>query len=209
MKQFHEEWEDVAKTDKAHQAIAATNYQNESIYNMSGIITSSELLKIVSRVYKEKCADMTLVEIGCGTGRETKYLADCFRRVVALDTSPTMIQKAKERVKKGNIVFIRNKSATIPMEEKEADMVYSFIVFQHCKADMVIRYFKEAHRVLKEGGRFIFQLGCSKNEDREPKNYGDVGMRNAMTLLSDLKRAGFSKVLINSREHFGLHIATK
>jgi trans-aconitate methyltransferase len=41
-----------------------------------------------------------VVEIGCGTGRETKYLADCFFKVLAIDASKTMIEKAKKELRK-------------------------------------------------------------------------------------------------------------
>jgi SAM-dependent methyltransferase len=210
MKTYDQEWEDVAKTEKAHQAIATEFYQNEKYYNLSGIVTLYPFLTKVIALYGEKCQSLEVVEIGCGTGRETKYLADCFEHVTALDASKTMIEKAKERVDTdddGLVTFIANESGMIPAIENCKDIVYSFIVFQHCKFDTVKSYFQEAYRVLKPGGRFIFQLG--KGEvDYEPINYGDVGKRTEETLRRDLTEAGFNIEVI-ANEHFGLHVATK
>jgi len=60
---------------------------------LGGITTINQFLKKISDVYGEGCKDLTVLEIGCGTGRETRYLADCFKRVFATDTSKSMIAK--------------------------------------------------------------------------------------------------------------------
>jgi ubiquinone/menaquinone biosynthesis C-methylase UbiE len=207
MKSYHEDWEEVAKTDDAHKAIAADNWQNEKYYNMSGIITSAEFLKIVKELYKEDCQNLNVVEIGCGTGRETRYIAECFHNVLAIDASRTMIEKAVNRTTNENIIFDNNVSGKIPMNPEKTDIVYSFIVFQHCKHDTVKQYFDEAFRVLKKGGRFIFQLGIN-DVDYEPANYGDVGKMTENTLISGLINSGF-KIEKIATDHFGLHIAVK
>jgi len=206
MKDFAQDWEEVAKTEDAHKAIATTHYQNEQYYNLSGIISIASLMSYIIRFYKESCAELTIAEIGCGTGRETKYLADCFKKVFAIDASPTMVEKAKTRILKENVDFKATDSGTIPLEDESVDIVYSFIVFQHCNFDTVKNYFKEAYRVLKPGGRFMFQLGLG--EDKEPANYGDVGKRTEETLIKDLQLEGF-EIESLGKSHFDLHICIK
>lgn len=206
--EYYEEWENVARTEEAHKAIASENWQNEEYYNMSGIISISRFAKIVEQYYKENCKNLTVVEIGCGTGRETKYLADCFQLVFGLDAAESMISKAEQRVKRRNVAFMKNEAGMIPLADDTIDIVYSFIVFQHCKFETVLSYFREAKRVLKRDGRFIFQLGTDKNKDYEPSQYNDVGVRRKETLIKDLESAGFEIESI-SDDHFGLHIAKK
>jgi len=206
--EYHEKWEEVAKTDGAHRAIASGNWQNEEFYNLSGIITASKLTSQVERLYGEKCKNLTVVEIGCGTGRETKYFADCFKNVIAIDASPTMIEKAKLRVNSPKVDFQVNKVGEIPIFDGDADIVYSFIVFQHCSFDTVKKYFKSAQKALRVGGRFMFQLGTEKNKDFEPLDFNDVGVRRKETLIKDLEEAGFLPEYI-AGDHFGLHIAIK
>ena len=162
--EYHEKWEEVAKTDDAHKAIASGNWQNEEFYNLSGVITAGKLTSRVEGIYREKCKDLTVVEIGCGTGRETKYFADCFKHVLAIDASATMIEKAKKRVSSDKVEFQVNKSGEIPIFDGDADIVYSFLVFQHCNFDTVKKYFKSAQKALKVGGRFMFQLGTEKTK---------------------------------------------
>jgi len=207
-KTYDEQWEEVAKTEDAHKAIATTYYQNEKYYNLGGITTINQFLKKISDVYGEGCKDLTVLEIGCGTGRETRYLADCFKRVFATDTSKSMIAKGIGRVPAKNVAWVNNESGSLKdIPSNSIDVVYSFIVFQHCKADTVRSYFKEANRVLKHRGRFLFQLGVFER-DTEPISYGDVGRRTVKTITKDLIDAGFNIEKL-ADIHFGLHSCIK
>ena len=47
----------------------------------------------------------SILEIGCGTGKNTMFLAQIGTRVHALDFSQGMIEKAKEKVKAENVRF--------------------------------------------------------------------------------------------------------
>ena len=207
-KTYNEQWEDVAKTEDAHKAIATTYYQNEKYYNLSGITTLNQFLVFIDNEYKDNCQDLTVLEIGCGTGRETKYLSDCFKEVIAVDASETMVEKGKKRVTSDNVRWYANKSGDLSeVADNSVDVVYSFIVFQHCKFDTVKEYYKEVQRVLKSGGKFTFQLGVF-DMDVEPISYGDVGKRTIKTLRQDLTEAGF-KIDNIANNHFELHICTK
>jgi len=207
-KTYDEQWEEVAKTDKAHQAIATKYYQNEKYYNLGGITTINQFLTKISDVYGENCQDLIMLEIGSGTGRETKFLAECFKKVFATDTSRSMIEKGIRRVPAKNVAWYNNESGNLKdIPDNSIDVVYSFIVFQHCKADTVRSYFKEANRVLKHRGRFLFQLGLL-DRDTEPINYGDVGRRTVKTITKDLINAGFNIEKL-ADIHFGLHSCIK
>src|SRR5262249_4265813 len=45
------------------------------------------------------------VEVGCGPGRMTRFLAARFERVIAADVSPTMIEEARKAVPDENVDF--------------------------------------------------------------------------------------------------------
>lgn len=178
MSEFAKDWEKIAQTEEAHKAIASGNYQNEEWFNLSGILSASKLLEIVAQYYGEKCAELRFLEIGCGTGRETRYFADCFGEVLAVDVSETMIRKAIKRISNGNVGLYVVKPGILRVSDgylevfndESIDIVYSFIVFQHCEREVVESYFKEAQRVLKSGGLFIFQLHTGP-EHIEPSDF--------------------------------------
>src|SRR5258708_10456711 len=47
----------------------------------------------------------TVIELGCGTGKNTEWLAEKAKQVTAVDLSEAMQAVAKERIKRGNVEF--------------------------------------------------------------------------------------------------------
>jgi len=99
------------------------------------------------------------IEIGSGLGRVCLALADRFHRVIGIDISPEMVRRARELVTDERVSFeIGNGSSLAPVPDGGADLVLSFTVFQHIPDPRVIDgYLREAARVLKKGGLFVFQ----------------------------------------------------
>jgi SAM-dependent methyltransferase len=99
------------------------------------------------------------VEIGAGLGRICLALADRFDRVVGVDISPEMVERARALVTAPNVTFAVGSGSTLDgVETATADLVVSFTVFQHIPDVSVIEdYIAEAGRVLRPGGVFAFQ----------------------------------------------------
>lgn len=49
----------------------------------------------------------TCLEIGCGTGKNTKWLATKARHITAIDLTEEMLTKAKEKVQSPNVSFLQ------------------------------------------------------------------------------------------------------
>ncbi len=47
-----------------------------------------------------------MVEIGCGTGKNTLLLSQIAEKVYAIDFSAYTIEKAKEKVRRANVIFM-------------------------------------------------------------------------------------------------------
>jgi len=99
------------------------------------------------------------VEIGAGLGRICRALAERFDRVVGIDVSSEMLNRARELVDEPRITFEVGDGTTLePLAPRSADLILSFTVFQHIPSTRVIEnYIAEAGRVLKPGGLFVFQ----------------------------------------------------
>lgn len=96
----------------------------------------------------------SILEIGCGTGKNTALLAQVGTRVHALDFSEGMIEKAREKVKTENVKFsVANLTQTWPCEDQSYDLVACNLVLEHIEDLSFI--FSEAFRVLEEKGRFL------------------------------------------------------
>ena len=96
-----------------------------------------------------------VLELGCGTGKNTEWLAANARSVTALDFSPGMLARAHQRVTTTNVRFaehdIRN---PLPLDDESVDIVVGNLVLEH--VDELASVFAEAARVLAIGGQFFF-----------------------------------------------------
>ena len=104
---------------------------------------------------------LTILEIGCGVGRMTKYLARLFNHVHAIDVSGEIIRQARSRLGTlANVSLYETSGSDLALfADGMFDLVFSFIVFQHIPERAVIfNYIQEAHRVLQPGGILSFQV---------------------------------------------------
>ena len=100
--------------------------------------------------------DRKFLEIGCGAGAVSKFIAEKYRvQVTGIDLDPDLIELAKKNVgSMGNINFQVCDATNLPFEDKEFDIILTFGVMHHIQnwTDA----FKEIRRVLKPYGHFIY-----------------------------------------------------
>ena len=96
----------------------------------------------------------SILEIGCGTGKNTELLAQIGQRVSAIDFSAGMIEKAREKLSLDNVTFaVADITQPWPGEDQSFDLVVCNLVLEHISDLSFI--FAQAFRVLREGGRFF------------------------------------------------------
>ena len=96
----------------------------------------------------------SILEIGCGTGKNTAFLAQIGISVHALDFSEGMMEKAKEKVRLQNVRFsVADITKKWPGKDGEFDLVVCNLVLEHIEDLSFI--FSEAARVLQNKGSFF------------------------------------------------------
>ena len=96
----------------------------------------------------------SILELGCGTGKNTLFLVEVGTGVHALDFSAGMIEKAREKVKAENVRFsIADLTQKWPCEDQAYDLIVCNLVLEHIEDLSFI--FSEASRVLGAGGKFM------------------------------------------------------
>ena len=106
-------------------------------------------------------ANRNVIEVGCGTGRNTEWLARPAAGatdIVALDFSEEMLARARDRVRDPRVRFIQHDiRVTWPLADASADVVIVMLVMEH--VEHLLPIFAEAARTLSAGGElFICEL---------------------------------------------------
>jgi SAM-dependent methyltransferase len=102
----------------------------------------------------------TCVEVGCGPGRMTGALAERFDRVVAVDVSPAMLERARAAVAAPNVEFRAVSGDRLDgVEDGLADTLVCYLVLQHLPSAAVVRsHLRELARVLAPTGEAFVQV---------------------------------------------------
>ncbi|MEW6993787.1 malonyl-ACP O-methyltransferase BioC [Colwelliaceae bacterium MEBiC 14330] len=97
--------------------------------------------------------DLTVLDLGSGTGFFTDLLASSYEHVIGLDISKNMLKFAKENRNK-SIIWLEADAHEIPLKDNSIDFIYSNLVMQWF--DPLEQAMSEILRVLKPGGLLIF-----------------------------------------------------
>lgn len=159
----------------------------EKIYQKEGEIFSEPTPKIqeACKVFKKKRYSKVL-DLACGTGRHSVYLAQQGFFVYATDISKTGIEILKENAKAKNLKNIRYKvhdMTKIPYKDEFFDAIICVFAMGHgllCDAKNTI---DEMFRVLKPKGTVITEF-ISVND----KTYGKGKEIEENTFLGSMKR---------------------
>ena len=103
-------------------------------------------------ILKDKTFENSL-EMGCGTGKNTEFLLQKTKDLIAVDFSEDMLAKAKQKITDKHVQFVRADIQNDWQFEQEIfDLITCSLVLEHI-ADLN-GIFKRAHRVLAENGLF-------------------------------------------------------
>lgn len=149
--------ENILTTSRENSDIAAAYDLWADTYDVDPNRTR-ELAGEILRQYDLSLAGRDVVEIGCGTGRNTLWLSEHAENVLALDISEGMLRRAKARVQSPRVRFLQHDVRSAwPGADGSADVVIAMLVLEH--VERLEPIFGEAARVLRCGGDlFVCEL---------------------------------------------------
>jgi ubiquinone/menaquinone biosynthesis C-methylase UbiE len=96
----------------------------------------------------------TVGDLGCGTGQVARSLAPFVRRVIAVDSSPAMLETARARLDGlENVETREGELESLPLADGELDAAIAFLVLHYVAEPGVA--LAEAARALRPGGRLL------------------------------------------------------
>ena len=114
-----------------------------------------DLDAFVLRQVPLQLAGARVLEVGCGTGKNSAWLVSQARELIALDFSPGMLDVARRRVRSSTARFVEHDiTRPWPAEPASVDVVVGNLVLEHVRE--LAPVFAEAARVLRPGGQLYF-----------------------------------------------------
>jgi len=138
-----------------------------------------------TRVGEEHSAARVL-EVGCGTGRVTGFLAPRVRRLVAVDLSPDMLRRARRRFSpEGPVDLVRADVLRLPLGGPFDLALAANGVFSHLLRDRErLRALRQLRELLRPGGSLLldaFWLSRARRSRCAPPD----GQRRSRTLRGE------------------------
>jgi ubiquinone/menaquinone biosynthesis C-methylase UbiE len=99
-------------------------------------------------------SDSIILEFGCGTGKNTEWLIKNSKKVIAVDFSQEMLNKAVQKFSDNSVIFQQaDINQPWPFENHVYDLVTCNLILEHVQNLNPV--FSEAARVLKPNGYFF------------------------------------------------------
>lgn len=195
MKRSKDIWEKKAKENALYYANTYTSggrgvtdkeLTESGSADYEEFIINDPLLNSLRNLGKEK----KVLEFGSGVGRMTEFFAKEFGSVHSLDLSPTMVARARSRVKAPNVSFEVFDGGFLPYKDGSFDLIFSYQTLQYVPTHKDLeRYMHEFCRTLKEGGVAKVQLRGGRGVKRWEWSYGASYTPEEARRLAE--RAGF------------------
>ena len=134
------------------------------------------------------------IDLGCGSGRWSKFSARKVKNLTLLDASYKSIETAKKLlINEANIEYIVGDITSIPVDSNKYDFAYSLGVLHH--VPKINKALGEIYRILKPGSPFLLYLYYSL--ENEPRWYQNIWkMTNFLRRVISNKKISFLKMLI-------------
>ena len=179
-------WDRVASRYAAEDPLAAVCYPAAPRW-FNRFYAYFQLRAVTRMLADEQLAGMRALDVGCGSGRWSRWMRDRGAHVTGIDPTPAMLETA-ERLSPG-VEFRRMSATDIDFPTDTFDFVLSVTVIQHLHPEEQVKAVASMCRVLKPGGR-IFLLDLIDHNDpgrlvfpRRPEAWINLYQENGVRLV--------------------------
>ncbi len=202
----------MPRTD--HKRIVAAGYDHiaEGMLRLNGGEQSGPKLGYLTRVTEGLLPDAWVLDLGCGPGLQSAWLAERFR-TVGSDISAGQLALARERAPGAS--FLLADMSSLAFAPASFHAIVAFYSIIHVPREEHVPLFASLYGWLRPGGRLVVVIGANDWEGSE-SNWLDLGADmwwshfDAQTGLDMLRDAGFeiveSKIEPDSFIGVGAHL---
>ncbi len=129
-------------------------YNNWSEIYDTNLNKTRDLDQQVTNKTLSKLTFENVLELGCGTGKNTEWLVQKATQVVAVDFSQGMLTVAKAKIKANNVFFIQaDITKNWDFIDQTFDLITCNLILEHI--ENLHFMFQQATKKLKNGGQFF------------------------------------------------------
>ena len=165
-----------------------------------------DLDKIATIKFLSKIYFSNVLELGCGTGKNTEWLITKADSLVGLDFSKNMLDVAMEKVKSSKVTFIKtNLNQEWPVDDNSFDLATINLTLEHIeKLDHI---FRSLNKKLSASGKcFVCELHPKKQAAGSKAQFLENGIKKELDTyqhserdyIKNAEEAGF--VLLSKKE---------
>lgn len=167
MKVVQEKWEKLGASEPHWSVLIQDDYktkkisENKTTFYDTGKIEAEVFEKTLMRNGFDLSEFKTCLELGCGVGRITRWLAQYFEMVHALDISKYHLEIAEEHTRNEgieNIQFHRVNTVLKFLELPKVDCFFSLIALQHNPPPVAEFILEKLCKCLNKNGIGYFQI---------------------------------------------------
>jgi ubiquinone/menaquinone biosynthesis C-methylase UbiE len=178
------------------------NYNLWAYYYDNNTNPTRDLDRFVTKKSLSKIDFFKVLELGCGSGKNSEWLITKAEKLVGLDFSKNMLSLARTKIKNKKTTFIKvDLNEKWPVKNNEFDLVTINLVLEHI--ERLDHIFKSSFMKLAKGGKcFVCELHPKKQlsgsraqfEVNGVKIELDVFQHLEMDYINSAEQAGFSLI---------------
>ena len=166
----------------------------------NNINPTRDLDKIVTKVFLSNIDYSKVLELGCGSGKNTEWLITKADRLVGLDFSKNMLDLARKKIKNDKATFINTDiNKNWPVNDNSFDLATINLTLEHI--EILDHIFNSLFMKLTQGGKcFVCELHPKKQlagsrarfEENGTEVVLDVFQHSEQDYIQNAEKAGFN-----------------
>ncbi len=130
----------------------------------------SDVLRFFVYLKKERginAKSLRILDLGCGTGRNSNYLAELGNEVSGIEISKTALSLAQQRAEAAHIevdYHLISMGEKFPFADESFDLALDVLSSNSLNEKERGSYLQETHRILKKGGHFFIKALCKEGD---------------------------------------------
>ncbi|RXJ77072.1 methyltransferase [Arcobacter sp. F155] len=144
--------------------INTINYYEENASTLVERYESADVNNVQNLLLKTFDINSKLLEIGCGSGRDTLFMIKSNYNVIAIDGSKNMIEEAKKiHPELKERLFHKILPNDLEFDNK-FDGIYSISTLMHLSKDALRKTLSKVYNLLNQNGKFLMSVSLFRDD---------------------------------------------